>query len=123
MRRVRSGEVGFGLALIGVGALFLLRNYLGVPLGNWWAAFILIPAFASFWAAWTAWRLTGLGYAATGPFTGGLVLLAVALIFLLELEWGRIWPVFLLILGFGALLPSLLRARGRSHDDNTASRA
>lgn len=103
------GRVTFGLALIVVGVLFLLRNYLGVPIDNWWAVFILIPAVGALWSAWIVWRTTGLAYAAAGPFTGGVFFLAVAGIFLFELEWGRVWPVFLVIAGLGALLPSILR--------------
>jgi hypothetical protein len=113
-----TGQLTFGVTLIAVGLLLLARNYLGAPIANWWAVFILVPAAGAFWAAWITWRETGLAYAAAGPFTGGLFFLAVALIFLLELEWGRIWPIFLLIAGFGALLPAVVgRRRDRRHRD------
>ncbi len=112
-----SGQALFGLALVALGVLFLAQNYLGVPIDNWWAALILVPALGSFWAAWIAWRLTGNGYAAAGPVTGGLLMLAFALIFLLNLSWSQIWPVFIVILGVGALLPSLLGGRPRRRGD------
>jgi hypothetical protein len=38
----------FGVALIALGMLFLVQNYLGYELRNWWALFILIPAIGSF---------------------------------------------------------------------------
>lgn len=34
-----------GLALIGLGVVFLIQNYLGREIHNWWALFILIPVF------------------------------------------------------------------------------
>jgi hypothetical protein len=54
---VRSGQLWFALALILIGVVFLLRNYAGWQIDNWWALF-----------------------------------LTVAAIFLLNLEWGKIWP-------------------------------
>jgi len=41
------------------------------------------------------------------------MMLSVAAIFLLDLEWSRIWPVFLILIGIGALLPSVLGRRDR----------
>jgi len=112
-----SGQALSGFVLVVIGLLFLAQNYLGTPIENWWAAFILIPAIGSLWAAWVAWRLTRNGYAAAGPLTGGLLMLALALIFLLNLPWGQIWPVFIVILGVGALLPSFLGGRPRKRED------
>ena len=34
-----------GIALIGLGIVFLIQNYLGEEIHNWWALFILIPVF------------------------------------------------------------------------------
>ena len=109
----RSGQLWFAVALIAIGAIFLLRNYAGLEFGNWWALFILIQASGTLAAAWTAWRSGMHPAAVTGPLIGGLMMLTVAAIFLLELEWGRIWPVFLILVGIGALLPSLLGRRDR----------
>jgi len=44
---------------------------------------------------------------------GGLAMLTVTAIFLMDLEWSRIWPVFLILVGIGALLPSLFGRRDR----------
>jgi len=35
----------------------------------------------------------------------------VGAIFLLDLEWGKIWPVFLILAGVGALLSSVVGRR------------
>jgi hypothetical protein len=111
MYQGRWSQLWFAIALIVVGAIFLLRNYVGFELGNWWALFILIPAFGSLAAAWSAWRSGMHPAAVTGPLIGGLSMLTVAAIFLLELEWGRIWPVFLILAGIGALLSSVVGRR------------
>jgi len=119
----RSGQIWFAVALIAVGTSFLLRNYAGLEIGNWWALFILIPAAGAFAGAWTAWRAGLHPAAVTGPLVGGLVLVTVAAIFLLELQWSRIWPVFLILFGIGALLPSLLGRRDRlTRDQDVVSR-
>jgi hypothetical protein len=97
-----------GVVLILLGLIFLIQNVSGLRLEHWWAIFILIPAFGSFAAAWRVYQTHGrLAAAARGPLIGGLVLLLVALIFLFGLDWGRIWPLFLIIAGIGALLGTL----------------
>lgn len=109
----RSGQLWFAATLILVGSIFLLRNYAGLEIGNWWALFILLPASGSLAAAWTAWRSRMHPAAVTGPLLAGLAMLTVAAIFLLDLQWGQIWPIFLILGGIGALLPSLLSRRDR----------
>jgi hypothetical protein len=119
----RAGQLWFAVALILVGSMFLLQNYAGLEIGNWWAVFILLPASGAFAAAWTAWR-SGLHPAAvSGPLIGGLAMLTVAAIFLLDLQWSRIWPVFLILAGIGALLPSLLSRPDRTlREEDVVSR-
>jgi len=99
-----------GAILIGLGVLFLLQNF-GLPMpGNWWALFILIPAFGAFAAAARVYQFTGaLSPAVTGPLTGGVILTLIALIFLLGLPWGIVWPVFLIVAGLGALIGGAFR--------------
>src|SRR5687767_15778820 len=109
----RSGQILFAVALILVGAIFLLQNYAGLEIGNWWAVFIFIPAGGALAAASAAWRSGMHPAAVSGPLVGGLAMLAVAAILLLELQWSRVWPVFLVLAGIGTLLPSLLGQPGR----------
>ncbi len=85
-----------GITFIAIGLALLLRNLGLVEIGNWWALFFLIPAAGSFA---TAWQLRSYSYAAMGPFFGGLAFLALGAIFLFELPFGRVWPVFLVLLG------------------------
>jgi hypothetical protein len=101
----------FGVALIALGLIFLVQNYLGYEFRNWWALFILIPAIGSFVSAYAVWREHGSTTAAAGSFTMGIVFTAVAAVFLLDLPWGRIWPVFIILAGIGMLLPNLIARR------------
>jgi hypothetical protein len=99
-----------GAIVIIVGVVFLGRNagWFGSDWGfhNWWALFILIPTFGSLGGAWRTYSSNGhrLGGDVARAFMTGLLLLAVTIIFLLELDWGKVWPVLLVILGIGMLL-------------------
>ena len=103
-----------GIALIALGLVFLVQNYFGLELRNWWALFILIPAAGALASGYYNWRVGNIA-AAAGSLMVGLVLVAIAGIFLLELPWRLAWPVLLIIAGIGIILPQLVRgARGGS---------
>ena len=102
-----------GGVLILVGIVFIVRNVTGLELHNWWALFILIPALGSLATAWQMFQKNGRHFTAAsrGPLIGGVVLMAIAAIFLFSLDWAIAWP-FLLILGGVALLVTSLQRRG-----------
>ena len=110
-RRSGTGAWIGGVVLILLGVVFLLQNLGALELDNWWALFILIPAIGSFAGAWNAYRNSGGQLTGTviGPLIGGLVLTAVAAAFLFELDWGKIWPLFIILAGIGALVGALAR--------------
>ncbi len=95
-----------GIILIALGVVFLLNNYMGIRLlSNWWALFILIPALINLNNAWTRYRADGRwSDEAIGALTGGVLIGAIALMFLLGISWSMFWPVMLIILGLGILL-------------------
>ncbi len=98
----------FGALLILLGVALLMQN-LGIPFFmNWWALFILIPAFWAYIAAWDIYqennRLTRGG---AGSLTVGILLTILAVVFLLNLDIGIFWPA-LLILGGLALVGTAL---------------
>jgi hypothetical protein len=98
-----------GAILILLGTVFLLNNLTGFSLGSWWALFLLIPVGYSLAAVVRSIQEHGgrLTASARGPLVGALVLLTVMAVFLFNLDWGKIWPVFLIIAGLGALFSSL----------------
>lgn len=97
-----------GLILILLGAAFLMQNFgnYTIPLRNWWALFILIPAIGAFDTALRGYRQEG--GRLTGPARGsllvGLVLTLVTAAFLFQLNWAFVGPVLLIFAGLGILL-------------------
>lgn len=102
----RSSQWIFGLILICVGLFFLLGTVFPFNfLANWWALFILLPAAYNLNRAYQSYRHHGhLTDGARGNLIGGLLIGTVGLIFLFGLNWGVVWPVFIIIVGIGALL-------------------
>jgi hypothetical protein len=97
------------LVLIAIGAIFLLNNFTDFDLDNWWALFILIPAFGALGNFLRARRQDGhMSHEARGSLIGSLVLFFIAAVFLFGWNWGAVWPVFLIIAGIGALLSGLM---------------
>ena len=107
MNRRTDSSFFVGLALLIIGIIFLLRNFELIDLGRrWWALFFLIPI---------SYLLTDImrrhradegrfPYDVIGSLIGVATLVAVMLIFLLNLGWGTIWPVFIIIGGLSLLL-------------------
>lgn len=108
-RRSGGGAWIGGAVLIALGVIFLLQNFGGVRLNNWWALFILIPAIGSFSTAWHFYRQTGkFNRPARGALFSGLVLLLITGTFLFNLNWNMILPVLLIVLGLGMLINTML---------------
>lgn len=108
-RRLQGPSWVGGGILILLGVIFLLQNFGVVYAFNWWALFILIPAIGAFGAAWNTYTRTGhFGAAARGSFIGGIVLTMIAAAFLFDLNLELVFPVILILAGFGILLNMLL---------------
>ena len=103
-----------GVILILLGATFLLQN-LGLPsLPNWWALFILIPAFWAYIAALGTYQDNGrLTRGGASSLTVGILLTILAFIFLLNLDTRLYWPILLLVGGL-VLLGNSLWPNGKS---------
>ncbi len=106
----KNGAVIGGIVLIGLGVIFLLQNLGLFYIGNWWALFILLGTAGAWGSAWHIYQNNGqrITHAVTGAFIGGIFPLAVALIFLFNLNWGTLWPVFLVIAGVAVLSRSFV---------------
>lgn len=96
-----------GAVLILIGAVFLLRNVTGVWFDDWWALFIAIPGVIALASAWRIYQRNGARFdgRVLGAALGGVFPLLVAAIFLLDLDWGRVWPLFLIAAGLLAMAP------------------
>ena len=104
-RHSNRGNVTGGLVLITIGVIFLLSQITGFHINNWWALFILIPAFHNMNEAWQSYRANGrLTKHARHSLMGGLLIGMVAVFFLFSLSWNLFWPLVLIMLGIGALL-------------------
>jgi uncharacterized integral membrane protein len=98
-----------GVILILLGVIFLLQNVRGFQLNNWWALFILIPAFGSFADAWNTYRQIGrLNRRVRGALISGCVFSLITAAFLFNWNWGLVLPVLLIIWGITLLLNGLI---------------
>jgi peptidoglycan/LPS O-acetylase OafA/YrhL len=96
-----------GLVLVTLGLVFLAANLWDFHLDNWWALFILIPAFGNFNSAfetrqrhgrWTQGARSALGW--------GIFFVIISATFLFNISWSLMWPVLLILLGIGFILNS-----------------
>jgi len=98
-----------GAILILIGAYFLFRNVTGLSINNWWAIFVLIPAISAFGRAYSIYKADGrLSASARGSLIGGLVFIFAFIVFLFNLNFGTLWPVFLILGGVFLLINALL---------------
>ena len=110
---IRTITWGIAITLAGVALILWTTGVL--KMGNWWAVFILIPAAGSFAGAVQRFRSAGNRFTprVAGAISGGLFLTAVGLMFLLDLDWGVWWGVFVVLAGVSILLGAAGR-RGRA---------
>lgn len=100
----QSGGFGWfiGLLLIVIGGLYLLQDMGYLPtFTNWWALFLLLPGVGVLSAAISAYRQNG-GHWTTevmGLFLGSLLFFGITAVFLFELNYGWLLPVFLIAAG------------------------
>ena len=103
-----SGSITGALILILLGVIFLARQFSGFSFDNWWALFILLPAFSAFGTALAIWRRNGrFTFGVWSSFYGGLFPLLVAVIFLFNLDWSTYWPLFVILPGVGMTISGL----------------
>jgi len=116
-RRAARGMSGRGTWIVGailvlLGGVFLLQNLgvTGIYFSNWWALFILIPAFGALERGLHSFREAGnqLTAGARGSFFTGFILLLVTIIFLFNLNWTYVGPIVLVLAGLGILLNGML---------------
>ena len=110
-RAMRSGGEWIGGALLLlIGLLLLGRNLNFMTFDNWWALFIMLPAIGSFSTAWGMYQAAGGHFTmqARSAMIVGLVLTAVTVMFLFNLNWTIIGPGLLILAGVGLLVNVIL---------------
>ena len=110
--RLKGGPKGLanwsGLSLVALGVGVLVLNGFKGSLENWWALFILLPAFALFYGGRAINRRADgrLSFLARFNFAIGTLVLVVAVMFLINLDWSVWWPLMLMTPGFSMLIAS-----------------
>ena len=111
MQKHGGGRYGWmgGAILILLGVVFLLRN-LNIPfIENWWALFILIPAFWCYTAALDIFQANGrITRRGGSSLAMGILLTLLAGVFLFNVALGLYWPVLLILGGLILLGTGLL---------------
>jgi hypothetical protein len=101
----------WGGVLIVLGLALLLENMGLTLVANWWALFILIPAFGALAAAWDQYRDNQrLTRGAAGSLVGGMLLTILTLVFLFSIDFGLLWPALLVLAGLALLSVGLIPA-------------
>ncbi|MFN2298069.1 MAG: hypothetical protein ACK2UB_04410 [Anaerolineales bacterium] len=94
----RTVTVTVGLMFLLTGALLSILTLF--PLTNWWSLFILFPGLIFLGTGAALWIILRGRHPAALSFVGlGLVVCAVAAMFLLGADWGIWWPVMLIVPG------------------------
>lgn len=108
-RRARRDDAWVvGVILIALGVFFLLQNLNVLSLRNWWALFILIPAFGALRDGWRHYQQDGsLSSRARNAFFIGFLLILVSVTFLLSLSWTWLGPILIILFGLNLLLNAL----------------
>ncbi len=105
-----------GVAIIFFGIVALISNYSNFNFslelgGNWWAYTLLIPAIYVLAQAWKLNRTDGFSARVIGLVVGGVCILLLMPIFVFNLDWGTVWPLFFIAAGIGVLLTALTSNR------------
>ena len=92
----RSGAI----LLIGLGVVFLLVQAGAFDLtGNWWAIFIFFPAAMMLYNAYVEYQREGVVSDEVRKNIGGGVFVGTVAIVAATGEWGKLWPLLLIVLG------------------------
>lgn len=107
-----------GFSLMFLGGAVLVLSLLKVSLDNWWALFILLPALVLFGSGWVIPRGENGRFSLISRifFGTGLVVLVVAGMFLVNLNWEVWWPLMIMAPGV-----ALLIASGRQSENPTTA--
>ncbi|NQU68188.1 MAG: hypothetical protein HQ510_09630 [Candidatus Marinimicrobia bacterium] len=108
-----------GILFIFLGAFLLLQTTNVIDeIDNWWALFVISPGVATYLSAFQQYRSTRkVTIRLIDRITSGTFITFVGFILLLDWQWSKIWPVFLIIIGLEYLLKNYIR-NGRHNQNN-----
>jgi hypothetical protein len=105
-----TGPVIGGIALVAIGGIMLvqtmgLTDRLNLDF-NWWALFLLIPIGSIANSTWQTYQANGERFTreVRSKAVMAAVLSVVFAALMFDLDWERLWPVFLILGGLGILL-------------------
>lgn len=97
-------QMSAGLMMVGIGVIFLINEITNFQIINWWAIFILVPAVLNWGNAYKLFQETGtITKEVIQMVLTSLFPVIVASIFFFDMDWGKVWPVFIIIGGVTAL--------------------
>lgn len=110
-RRDPLGAMTGGLVLILLGVAFLLaqNELFGVRWDNFWGVFLIGLGGILLLRAFLHVILPGYRHGVVGLVIGACVLIAVGMIPFAGIEWGRWWPLGLIVLGVLMLIGQFTR--------------
>lgn len=105
-----SSGIWMGLVFVLGGIAVLLNQFDLLPFElNWWALFILMPAFGFLSGAFNRYRANGNEFSMDVAFTAlmGLFLFLLSFSLLVgaawDINWSLLWPVALILIGLGLI--------------------
>ncbi|MCB0014311.1 MAG: hypothetical protein KDE09_10970 [Anaerolineales bacterium] len=100
-----SKSLYVGIPMMVLGIVFLVINFTQQSLANWWALFFVVPiAFIVMNALRSRSEVGYLDRGARATLVGAMFMFLLMLVFLFEMDWGKIWPAFLVISGLGFII-------------------
>lgn len=106
-----------GLVFIAIGVFYLLYDAGFLPaMKNWWALFILLPAIGTISAALGGYRRNGGNWTieVIVPLLIGIFLLGLTFVFLFDLYYSWLFPLFLICAGLFFLISPIWGRRKSS---------
>ena len=105
-----SSSIWIGLILVIGGIIVLINQFDLLPFElNWWALFIMLPAFGFLSGAYNRFRANDNEFSMDVAFTAlmglGLAALSVGLLVgaAWRINWSLFWPVILILVGLGMI--------------------
>lgn len=110
----RSNSWAGGALLLALGILLLLQQTGLLSSFRWWGVLILIPAGAAFINAWREFQAGGSQFnrRVGGLLTAGLIMTALTVMVVFNLNWNWLGPALLVAAGVIILARSLIENRG-----------